>query len=114
MCRPCPSAARPRDSCSAPTRDHAAHQSCQRSTCPVIRWKSETVTPLVVNRGAQWAIAEATLSSMQAPCLATGIAHLPVHVAIECSLMHAEGPVKEAWVTPVSYTHLTLPTNREV
>src|SRR5450759_1259453 len=115
MCRPCSSAARPRASCSVPTRDHAAHQSSHRSTCPVTRWKSETVTPLVVKRGAQWAIAEATLSSMQAPCLATEIARLPLRIAIECSLMHAEVSVKEAWVTPaVGLSGSDLPDSADV
>ena len=44
--------------------DQAAHQSAQRSSPPVTRSKSATVTPLVVNRGAQCEIAEATLSSI--------------------------------------------------
>ena len=45
--------------------DQAAHQSAHRSTRPVTVWKSETVTPFVVNRGAQCAIADATRSSMR-------------------------------------------------
>ena len=49
--------------------DQAAHQSAQCSTRPVTRWKSDTVTPLVVKRGPQCAIAEATRSSMRAAAL---------------------------------------------
>ena len=37
-----------------------------------------------------------------------------VEEALEILRLYEELGVKAVWLTPVSYTHLTLPTNREV
>src|SRR4051794_11022565 len=70
--------------------DHAAHQSAQRSTPAVTRWKSETVTPLVVKRGAQCAIADATRSSIEPP---SQIAAIDCGTGAACP--QTGGPVKQ-------------------
>src|SRR6266850_2169349 len=55
---------RPRLSCTAARRDHAAHQSSQRSSALVTSSKSASSTPFETKRGSQCEMAEATRASL--------------------------------------------------
>ena len=57
-------AARPIASWIATRADHARHQSFHDVKDAVTSSKSASATPLVTNRGAQWAIAEASRASV--------------------------------------------------